>query len=68
MGFDSDTAGLENAFAMILYDAQTSGGLLIAIAPERAERLREALGARGVLAARIGRLVRHSGGKKVSVR
>ena len=37
-----------------LFDAQTSGGLLIAIAPERAEALQEAIVANGGLAARIG--------------
>ncbi len=36
---------------LILADAQTSGGLLIAIAPERAAALREALEAAGTLAA-----------------
>jgi selenide, water dikinase len=40
----------------LLTDAQTSGGLLIAIPAERLALLREALGRRGVLAAEIGRL------------
>ena len=38
----------------LLYDPQTSGGLLIAIAPEHAEKAAAALQARGVLAERIG--------------
>ncbi len=38
----------------ILYDPQTSGGLLIAVASDAANRLAEALAAAGVLAARIG--------------
>jgi selenide,water dikinase len=39
---------------LILSDAQTSGGLLIAVAPERVELLRSELTAGGALAARIG--------------
>jgi len=39
---------------LILSDAQTSGGLLIALAPRNAERLLRALHATGVDAARIG--------------
>ena len=38
----------------VLCDPQTSGGLLIAVAPERAEALAAALEARSVLHARIG--------------
>ena len=40
----------------LLYDPQTSGGLLIAIAPDHAEKAAAALQAHGVLAARIGRV------------
>jgi selenide,water dikinase len=68
MSGDADTGALDAASAAVLYDAQTSGGLLIAIPPERADRLRDALEARGVLAARVGRLVRRNGRKKVFVR
>jgi selenide,water dikinase len=39
-----------------LFDPQTSGGLLIAVAPERADALANALVADGLLAARIGRV------------
>ncbi len=38
----------------ILCDPQTSGGLLMAVAPERADALADALAERGVLAARVG--------------
>jgi len=38
----------------VLCDPQTSGGLLMAVAPERAEALAEALATREVLAARVG--------------
>ena len=40
----------------LLYDPQTSGGLLIAIAPEHAEKAAAALQAHGVLAERVGRV------------
>ena len=46
----------------LLFDAQTSGGLLIAVAPERAAALLDALSARKVEgAARIGTLAKGSG-------
>jgi len=40
----------------LLYDAQTSGGLLIAVAPDSADALASALEAGDFLAARIGRV------------
>jgi selenide, water dikinase len=40
----------------LLYDPQTSGGLLVAIAPDNAERALSALEAQGVHAKRIGRV------------
>jgi selenide,water dikinase len=64
---ETDTGTLDAPSAAVLFDAQTSGGLLIAVAPERAGELGGALERRGVLAARIGMLVPRSGGKKVSV-
>lgn len=42
---------------LVLADAQTSGGLLIAASEERGDRLAEALAARGLRAAEIGRTV-----------
>lgn len=45
----------------ILCDAQTSGGLLIAIAPEREEKLVAACAARGVAAAKIGAMNNRAG-------
>jgi selenide,water dikinase len=42
------------AWLRVLLDPQTSGGLLIAIAEQRAAALESALEARGVLAARVG--------------
>jgi selenide,water dikinase len=38
----------------VLFDPQTSGGLLLAVSPERAGALASALASRGVMAARIG--------------
>ncbi len=40
----------------VLYDPQTSGGLLAAVAPERAERLLQALRQRGVSPAIVGEI------------
>jgi selenide,water dikinase len=49
---------IDEVTRLVLADAQTSGGLLIAVAPERAESLEAALRARGVeTVARIGEFV-----------
>jgi selenide, water dikinase len=45
---------LPEAQQLVLADAQTSGGLLIAIGPDRADDLRERLTSRGIPAAEIG--------------
>jgi len=50
-------ADLDPALRVLLTDAQTSGGLLIAVPAARLEALRSALRARGVLDAVIGELV-----------
>ena len=49
-------SGLPESEIQLLADAQTSGGLLIAIAPEREDTLREALRARGVPQWKVGAL------------
>jgi len=48
---------------IVLADAQTSGGLLMAVAPERAAALREALGRADVQAAEIGRIIAGPAGR-----
>jgi selenide, water dikinase len=50
----SDWGELPKAEQLVLADAQTSGGLLIAVPEERAGALVEALGQREVLAAEVG--------------
>ena len=49
-----DWGGLDEVQRLMLADAQTSGGLLIAIAEDRVGALENALGRRSVPAARIG--------------
>ena len=51
-----DWGGLDRVDQMLLCDAQTSGGLLVAIPPERAAEFEAALAASPWPAARIGRL------------
>jgi selenide,water dikinase len=48
---------------LVLADAQTSGGLLIAVAPERKASLAEALAQSGVLAADIGHIASGPAGR-----
>ena len=53
---------IDLAMQMVIADAQTSGGLLIAVAAERAEALREALARAGApAAAEIGEIVEGDG-------
>ncbi len=55
--------GVDPARVHLGFDAQTSGGLLIAIAPGRLEALQAALGARGVRGHLIGRITGESDGR-----
>ena len=48
--------GVPEELQMLLYDPQTSGGLLMAVAPERLAALLQALGQKQVTAAVIGRV------------
>lgn len=47
-------SGLEEARVALVFDAETSGGLLIAVPPSRAAALEKELAARDVLVARVG--------------
>jgi selenide,water dikinase len=49
-----DWGGLSESEQLVLADAQTSGGLLISVPEERAERLLGSLAARGITAAEVG--------------
>jgi selenide,water dikinase len=51
-----DTSAVDEAAELVLSDAQTSGGLLIAVGPEHAAALVDELRARGVEARQIGHL------------
>jgi selenide,water dikinase len=61
-----DWGDLDDAERLLLADAQTSGGLLIAVAPERAAALRAELTARGVCAAEIGTITAEPGRVRVT--
>jgi selenide,water dikinase len=53
--WDSDADA--EVWLRVLCDPQTSGGLLMAVAPARADALAESLARRGVMAARVGECV-----------
>jgi selenide, water dikinase len=64
VGADLEVAGdVEEALVNLGCDAQTSGGLLIAIAPERLDNLLHALNKRGVGSFVIGHFVGQSSGR-----
>ncbi len=64
-----DDGSLAGGRRDVLFDAQTSGGLLIALDPERADRLLELLAEAGVAgAALVGRVVAAEGPTRVTVR
>jgi selenide,water dikinase len=49
--------------AVLLHDAQTSGGLLLAVSPDRASALASALRTQGLAAALIGEVVAGESGR-----
>jgi selenide,water dikinase len=55
--------GIKPEEQVVLCDAQTSGGLLIAVPPRRRSRLMAALRRRGILAPEIGKLMRGTPGR-----
>jgi selenide,water dikinase len=69
LGDRVDTSQLDEARGAVIFDAQTSGGLLIAIDPQTTEALVAALRERGVEdAAKVGRLVPGDGSVRVTRR
>jgi len=50
--------GLEEAHVSLLFDAETSGGLMIVVPPDQAEKLERELEGRGLPVARIGAFVK----------
>ncbi len=56
-GLFEDRAGLDKVHREVLFDPQTSGGLLLSTPPERAEALLAALLASGHRAAEIGEVI-----------
>jgi selenide,water dikinase len=54
---------VEETCQLLLCDAQTSGGLLLAVGPDRLAALRDALTARGVGAAEVGEVLRKGEGR-----
>jgi len=61
------SAGVSRVQKVLLADAQTSGGLLIAVAPEKADALLAALSARDVADARVIGRFRESGAGRIRV-
>ena len=58
-------AGIEDILLDLLYDPQTSGGLLIAVAADEGDRVVDDLAAAGVSAVRVGRAVSAQGARVV---
>jgi selenide, water dikinase len=66
-GAVSVAAGVPAPVATLLYDPQTSGGLLVAVMPDQVAEVVDALEQSGVHAAQIGRVVPHADGIRVRV-
>jgi len=64
---DVMTGKLDPAMEALLYDPQTSGGLLISIAGERREQLIELLRAQGINGAIVGHCVEREGAWRIRV-
>ncbi len=60
--------GIPSEQEIILYDAQTSGGLLLAIKPEQAEKAKTLLYQQGfTLSQIIGKIIKVSAGRKIKI-
>ena len=57
--------GISREAQLVLCDAQTSGGLLIAVAPEKKDALLQAIGETGTQAAMIGHIMEREAGLRV---
>ncbi len=64
---DVEGAAFSDEVRMLMYDPQTSGGLLISVAAEQADELVESMRAAGVGAVRIGRVVSTSEGGNAAI-
>ena len=62
-GFVSVAPSVEAALAELLFDPQTSGGLLLSVAGDKAQAMLSAMAALGVPAAVIGRVTERSAGR-----
>lgn len=53
---------------IVLYDAQTSGGLLLSVKPEEAKKVKELLLQQGFTSSQIiGKIVKVSSGRKIKI-
>ena len=62
-GFVSVAPNVEAAIAELLFDPQTSGGLLLSVAGDKAEAMLHAMAAQGVPASIIGKVTEASAGR-----
>ena len=60
--------GITQEQEIVLYDAQTSGGLLLSISPEQAEKAKELLFQQGFTSSQIiGKILKVSSGRKIKI-
>jgi len=60
--------GIPSEQEIVLYDAQTSGGLLLSVHPEQAEKAKELLHQQGfTLSQIIGKIIKVSSGRKIRI-
>jgi selenide,water dikinase len=60
--------GISSELEIVLYDAQTSGGLLLSVKPEEAETAKELLYQQGFTSSQtIGKVIKVSSGRKIKI-
>jgi len=60
--------GIPSEQEIVLYDAQTSGGLLLSISPEQAEKAKELLSQQGFTSSQIiGKVIKIPSGRKIRI-